>query len=210
MRVSLSVVAAILCLCLALPAAAQGIGILQSAETIDPGIVKLMAAPLLVFGKDGAEDEFGVGARVAYGFARHFDAAAKLGLFENSTYLGADGEYWLMRGREEDTGVDVALMGGLHYIFGRNDRPDVFGIDLTPYVSGHVSPKLELCGGLAASFEWLQDAPAGLDDSFTRIHLVPGVEYRLADDIDLVAEFGIGLNDNSSNYLGAGVAFYFR
>jgi hypothetical protein len=42
------------------------------------------------------------------------------------------------------------------------------------------------------------------------LHLVPGIEYRLSDTFDLVAEFGIGINDNSSNYVGAGIAYYVR
>ncbi len=50
----------------------------------------------------------------------------------------------------------------------------------------------------------------GVDNSFTRLHLVPGIEYRLSDTLDLVAEFGIGINDNSSTYVGAGITYYIR
>lgn len=42
------------------------------------------------------------------------------------------------------------------------------------------------------------------------MHIAPGIEYRLSDALDLVAEFGIALNDDSSHYLGAGIAYYFR
>jgi hypothetical protein len=49
-----------------------------------------------------------------------------------------------------------------------------------------------------------------VDDSFTRLHLVPGIEYHLSDVIDLEAEFGIGINDNSNHYVGAGIAYYIR
>ena len=51
------------CLCFAMPAAAQYIGVLQSAETMDRGTFKLSAAPIMVFGKNGADDEFGLAAR---------------------------------------------------------------------------------------------------------------------------------------------------
>jgi len=62
-----------------------------------------------------------------------------------------------------------------------------------------VTENLELCGSLDASFESIQDAPRGVDEGFTRLNLVPGIEYRLSDLFDLVAEFGIGINDDSSN-----------
>jgi len=198
-------------LCFARPAVAQYIGILQSAETMDRGTFKLMAAPIMVFGKDGADNEFGVAARGGYAFTEHFDAEAKLGFFENGTFVGVDGEYWIFRGSEENnSGLDFSLTGGLHWMFGKDDRYDNMGIEITPQLSGHVTENLELCGTLDASFESLKDVPSGVDDSFTRLHLVPGIEYRLSDSVDLEAEFGIALNDDSSNYLGAGINFYVR
>jgi hypothetical protein len=48
------------------------------------------------------------------------------------------------------------------------------------------------------------------DSSFTRAYVVPGIEYKITQDLDLVAEFGIGLNDDSPHYLSAGLAFYIR
>jgi hypothetical protein len=209
-RIVRIVFVAALGLCFALPAAAQYLGILQSAETMDRGTFKLMVAPIMVFGKDGADDEFGVAARGGYAFTEHFDVEAKLGFFENGTFVGADGEYWIFRGPEKNSGLDFSLTGGLHWMFGRDNRFDTMGFEITPQLSGHVSENLELCGSLNASFESIQDAPPGIDDSFTRLHLVPGIEYRLSDTFDLVAEFGIGINDNSSNYVGAGITYYVR
>ena len=95
-------------------------------------------------------------------------------------------------------------------MFGSDNHFDTMGFEITPQLSGNVSENLELCGSLNASFESIQDAPPRVDDSFTRLHLVPGIEYRLSDTLDLVAEFGIGINDNSSNYVGAGITYYFR
>jgi hypothetical protein len=162
----------------------------------------------MAFGKDGADDEFGVAARGGYAFTEHFDAEAKLGFFENGTFIGADGEYWIYRGAEQNTGLDFSLTGGLHFILG--DYFDTMGFEITPQFSGHVTPNLELCGALDVSLESIQDAPAGFDDSFTRLHLVPGIEYRLSDTFDFVAEFGIGINDDSSHYVGAGITYYVR
>ena len=197
-------------LCFAQQAAAQYIGVLQSAETMDRGTFKLMAAPIIVFGKDGADGEFGVAARGGYGFTERFDAEAKLGFFENGTVVGADGEYWIFGDSQENSPLDFSLTAGLHWIFGKDNSYDIMGFEITPQLSGNVTENLELCGALDASFESLQDVPEGVDDSFTRVHLVPGFEYRLSDTVDLVAEFGIALNDNSSHYLGAGIAFYLR
>jgi opacity protein-like surface antigen len=208
LSVTVSLFAASLALCSALPAAAQYIGVLQSAETLDKGVVKLMAAPIMVFGKNGADDAFGLAARAGYGFTKSIDAEAKLGFFENGTYIGADVEFWLLRGKEKDQGLDGSITGGLHYLLGSDENLDTIGFDVMPQVSLHVSKDLELCGALTASFESLQDAPPGADDSFTRVHLVPGFEYRLSDSLDLVGEVGIALNDHSSTYGGAGLSFY--
>jgi len=210
MRISRSLLAASLGLCFALPAAAQYIGVLQSAETMDKGTFKLMVAPIVAFGKNGADDEFGVAARGGYGFTDRFDAEAKLGFFENSTFVGADGEFWILKGPEKDSGVDLSLAGGLHWMFGSNNNFDTMGFDVTPLLSAHMSKSIELCGALDASFESIQDAPPGIDDTFTRVHLVPGIEYRLSDAADLVGEIGLGLNDDSFTYAGVGISFYLR
>ncbi|MCX5800164.1 MAG: hypothetical protein NTX17_02070 [Candidatus Eisenbacteria bacterium] len=209
-RIVLIVLVAGLGLCFALPVAAQYIGVLQSAETNDRGTFKLMVAPIMVFGKNGADDEFGVAARGGYGFTDRFDAEAKLGFFENSTYVGADGEWWILSGKEMDTGLDFSLTGGVHWMFAGEGNFDTMGLDVTPLLSGHVNEKIELCGALDVSFESINDAPPGVDDTFTRLHLVPGIEYHLSDVVDLVGEIGIGLNDNSFSYAGAGIAFYLR
>lgn len=208
MRIFRIVFVAAFGLCFTLPAAAQYIGVLQSAETMDRGTFKLMVAPIMAFGKDGADDKFGLAARGGYAFTEHFDAEVKLGFFENGTFVGADGEYWIVRSTEENSGLDFSLTGGLHWMFGNDNRFDIMGFELTPQLSGHVTENLELCGSLDASFESIKDVPQGVDDSFTRLHLVPGIEYRLSETFDLVAEFGIGINDNSSNYVGAGIAYY--
>jgi hypothetical protein len=177
---------------------------------MDRGAFKIMGAPIMVFGKDGADNELGGAARLGYGFTERFDAEAKLGFFENGTIVGADGEYWIFRGASENSGLDFSLTGGFHWMFGSDNSFDTMGFEITPQLSGHVSRSLELCGALNASFESIQDAPSGVDNSFTRLHLVPGIEIRLSDAFDLVAEFGIGINDNSSNYAGVGIAYYVR
>lgn len=210
MRIFRIILAVSLGLCFALPAAAQYIGVMQSAETMDRGTFKLMVAPIMVFGKNGADDEFGAAVRGGYAFTDRFDAEAKLGLFENSTFVGADGELWIYNGDEKDVDLDFSLAGGIHWMLGKKGYFDTIGLEITPLLSWHMNEKLELCGALDASFEFIQDAPPQIDDSFTRVHLVPGIEYHLSDTADLVGEIGIGLNDDSFTYAGLGIAFYFR
>jgi hypothetical protein len=210
MKLTRSLLIVVSGMCFGLPAAAQYIGVLQSAETMDRGTFKLMAAPIMAFGKNGADDEFGVAARGGYGFTDRFDAEAKLGFFENGTYVGADGEYWILKGTEKDAGLDLSLTGGLHWMSGSDRNPDIMGLDVTPLLSGHVNKSIELYGALDASFESVKDARPEDDDSFTRVHLVPGIEVRLSETADLVGEVGLGLNDRSFTYAGLGIAFYLR
>lgn len=193
---------------LAAPAMAQGIGVLQSAETMARGDIKLMVAPLMVFGEDGADDEFGVGARAGIGVTDRIDVEARLGFFDSFTFVGADAEYWLVRGADTKSNLDASLGAGLHKTFGSDNAYDTMGLDLTPLVSYHVSPKLELLGAFDMSFEKISDVPEGFDDSYTRMNLVPGIEYKLTDAVDFEAEFGLALNDDAANYVGVGLAYY--
>lgn len=210
MKFTRSLLAVALGLCFALPAAAQYVGVLQSAETMDRGTYKLMVAPIMVFGKDGADDEFGVTGRVGYGFTDRFDAEVKLGFIGDYTYVGADGEYWALKATKDDAGLDASLGAGVHYLVGNKNLSDIIGFEITPLLSGHVSRNLELFGALDVSLESVRDAARGQDDSFARLHLVPGFEYRLSDTADLVGEVGLGLNDDSWTYVGLGLAFYLR
>lgn len=210
MRILLSTLCLGLCLCAAVPASAQYVGVLQSAETMDKGVWKMMLAPIMVFGENGADDEWGLSARVGYGFTDRFDAEAKFAFYDNSTYAGVDGEFWILQGKEKDSGVDFSVAVGVHGTFADEGQYDTMGLDLQPLLSGHVSKRVELYAALDASFESISDAPANSDDSFTRLNLVPGIEYMINDQIDLVGEFGLGLNDDSANYAGIGLAFYLK
>jgi hypothetical protein len=181
-------------------AAAQDFGVMNSAETINKGNFKLMANPLVVFGKDGGDDEVGVAIVGGYGFTDRVDAEAKVSFFDDLTFIGGDVEVWLVKHEP----IDVSVIGGFHV--GRSDAFDTTAFDVTFLGSGHVTPKLELYGGLDIARNDIDD----VDDSFTTVHLVPGIEYAISQDIDFVAEVGLGLNDDSHHYISGGIAFYFR
>lgn len=187
---------------LVMPVAAHGqdFGILESAETINKGNFKLRLSPLLVFGKEEEDNELGLAILAGYGFTSSFDVEGGVAFFDGVTFWGANAEFWLLK----ETPVDVSIAGGFHHRTG--DRTgDFTGIDLTFLVSGHVTRRLELYGGLDIAFEGLGD-PA----DFKTFHFVPGIEYRITDNLDLVAEAGLALNDDARHYIAGGLAFYIR
>jgi hypothetical protein len=184
-------------------AAAQDFGVMNSAETINRGNFKLMGNPIVLFGRDGGDGDTGIGVSGGYGFTDRFDVEGKLAFFDDITFVGVDAEYWLVQNEP----VDVSVIGGFHV--GNADLGfDTRGLDVTFLASGEIAPRLELYGALDfAVNSYNEDF---IDDDFTTAHLVPGIEYRVSPDIDLVAEFGIGLNDNSRHYVSGGIAFYLR
>jgi Outer membrane protein beta-barrel domain len=188
-------------LVLALPvgAAAQDFGVMNSAETINKGNFKLTGYPMVVFGKNNADNQTGVAVAGGYGFTDRFDVEAKVAVFDGLTYLGADAEYWLVKGE----GIDFSVAGGFHV--GNTDFSDTTGLDLTLLASRKVAERLELYGALDIARNMIKD----IDFDFTTVHVVPGVEYRITPRVDFVGEVGLGLNDNSSHYASIGFAFYF-
>jgi Outer membrane protein beta-barrel domain len=184
----------------AVPARAQNF-LQNSAETINQGNFKIAGFPTIIFGEDGADNEFGLATRFGYGFTDSFDVEGKVAFFDNVTLWGADAEFWIVKGR-----ADVSIAGGLHKASVDNGF-DSTAIDTSLLVSSQVAHNLDLYGGLSLSFESLDDVD---DSDFTRAYIVPGVEYKLSRQVDLVGEIGIGLNDDSPNYLSFGIAWYLR
>lgn len=202
-QTTLCVAVASLALCATAPASAQNF-LFNSAETIDKGTFKLGAYPTLLFSDDDVvddEDTFGVATRLGYGFTPSLDAEAKLAFFDGFNMYGADLEYWLVKGA-----LDVSLSGGFHLV-DSDAGADSTAFDMAAIVSGRVAGNLDLYGGVSVSLESLDDVS---DSDFTRAYLVPGLEYKLHPNVDLVAEFGIGLTDDSPNYFGGGISFYIR
>jgi hypothetical protein len=184
------------------PAAAQSF-LMNSAETINPGNFKLAAFPTVFTGDDEGGSEWGLATRLGYGFTPRFDVEAKVAFFDGLTMYGADAEYWLRRGS-----TDVSLSAGFHLSDLEGDLGDSKALDLAAIVSRGVGDRLELYVGGSLSFESFDDEVE--DGSFERFYLVPGAEYKLGEDIDLLAEIGIGLTDESSTYLSFGAAYYIR
>jgi hypothetical protein len=199
-RLSLAALA-ILCCAAPEPAVAQNF-LMNSAETINRKNFKIALFPVGLFGRNDAPDRWGAGTRFGYGFTDNFDVEGKVAFFDGGlTLYGLDAELWLVKGE-----VDFSMQVGGHKasVDAGNDSK---ALDLAALVSGNVARKLELYGGASVSFESLDDVP---DSGFTRAYFVPGLEYKVSEQLDLVAEFGIGLNDDSPHYLGFGLALYLR
>lgn len=200
-RHALWIAAAVLLSCVPRPAAAQNF-LFNSAETINQGNFKVGAFPALLLGKDGAEDNWGVTTRLGYGFTHRFDVEAKLNFFDGFKMYGADAEYWLVKGGP----ADVSLSAGFH----KSDFDSGIGskaFDVAGIASGKIAHNLDLYGGLSLSFESLDNVS---DSGFTRVYVVPGLEYTVHPNLDLLAEVGLGLNEDSPNYVGFGVSLYLR
>ena len=174
--------------------------LMNSAETINRDNFKFAGYPIMLLGEDGGDSETGLGLRAGYGFGRGFDIEAKLGIFDGLTYFGADAEWWLKRGD-----LDFSFALGAHRS-SFDGGFEIFGIDTTALASTNLSDRLELYGGLRIAWEF----PEGDGESFRRINLVPGIEYKVSDDIDFLAEFGLKLNDEAANHFAIGLAYYVR
>ena len=174
--------------------------LMNSAETINQGNFKLALFPTVLFGRNGGDSLWGLAGRVGYGLTPRFDIEAKGAFFKGLNYFGVDVEYWLVKGGSIN--VSVALGGHLTDSKGGADRS---GIDTALLVSTSPVRSLELYGGFKLAFDKIKNA----DNNFTRAHIVPGLEYRISESIDFLAEFGIALNDNTRSYASAGLAFYF-
>ena len=175
--------------------------LMNSAETINQGNFKLALFPTMLLRKNDSDSAWGIAGRIGYGLAPRFDIEAKAGIFQGLNYFGVEAEYWLVRGRNAN--VSVAL--GAHLT---DSRPgaDSSGIDTSLLFSTRPAKRLEIYGGLKLAFDSVKNS----DQNFTRAHLVPGLEYRISDDLDFLAEFGIALNDNSRSYASVGLALYLR
>ena len=175
--------------------------LMNSAETINKGNFKISAFPTVVLGEDGGENEWGIATRLGYGLTPSFDVEAKVAVFDGYKIYGADAEYWLVKGK-----TDVSLSGGLH----KSDFEgggDLTGLDLAAIASRNVGNSLEVYVGGSLSLESIDDAE---DSRFERFYVVPGIEYRVAKDLDALAEIGLGLTDESPNYLSFGLSYYVR
>lgn len=180
---------------------AQDFGVMESAETIDKGNFKLKVNPMFIMG-DG-DTRTGVVAGFGYGLTDTFDFEANVARYKDVTLFGANVEYWLVKGGNP---IDLSAIAGFH--MAKSDFGDQTGVDVTVIASHPATEKLDLYAALDLAFNKYRDSFP--DNSYTQAHLVPGIEYKVHQDLDLVAEFGVALNDKGDNYVSFGLAYYVR
>ena len=184
--------------------AAQGFGVMESAETIQRGNFKLVGYPMIFLGEDGADNEVGVVLRGGYGFTDRFDAELAVGLYDDATLFGINGELWLLRAPRGTTGLNFSARGGAHVV--QTDGEDGTGLNLAGILSTRLTPQLEFVGALDYN-QLFYDEPRS---DISTLHIVPGFEYRVTRNLDFLGEFGVALNDDASHYLAVGLAYYLR
>jgi len=182
---------------LAVPARAQNF-LTGSLEAIGPGYLRLTGAPTHMFGRDGGPDRTGGAFRMGYGLSDSFGLEGKSAFFDGVTLVGGDGHFRLLDG---DTTMSLSVGGHQALMTG---APDSTALDLAAEVHTHATKRLDLYAGTSFSYEFIDNA-VGTD--FTRLYVVPGIRYALADRVDLLVEGGVGLNDNSPHYVTAGFAW---
>jgi len=196
-KFTIILVAALFLAAAAFPVSAQQV-LMNSAETINKGNLKLAVFPTVLFGKNGGDSLWGVAGRFGYGLTSSLDIEAKAAFFKGLNYFGVDLEYWFLKG--ENFNVSAALGGHMTDVNGGGDSK---GIDAALLASTKPAKNLEVYGGLMLAFDSIKNG-----NNYTLIHLVPGIEYRISSDLDFLAEVGIALNDNARSYASVGLAYY--
>lgn len=185
-------------------ALAQDFGVMESAETINQGNFKLRVNPLLFFGKNGGDNDAGFAAMVGYGFTKKFDLEGGVSIAKDVQIYGATAEFNVAANRT----MNFSIIPGLHARRG-DGTLNTTGLDLVLLASRHLTPRLDLYGALDMAFENVTDDRFP-DADYKTFHIVPGLEYKVARDVELLVEAGLALNDAARHYVSGGLAFYFR
>lgn len=180
---------------------AQDIGVMESAETINKGNFKLKVNPMFVLRTN--DTQTGIVGDIGYGFTDRSDFEANVAHYKDVTFIGGNVEYWLIKGQQP---LDLSATVGLH--LAKSDFGDQTGVDVTVIGSHAATRNLDVYAALDLAFNKYRDNFP--NNRYTQAHLVPGVEYKVHRDLDLLAEFGIALNDKGDNYVSVGLAYYVR
>ena len=176
--------------------------LMNSAETINQGNFKLALFPTVLLGKNGGDPLWGLAGRFGYGFTPRFDIEAKARELQR-THLFRRRCRVLAPPRRE---CQCFGRAGRSHDECERGRGQLRHRYLAPDQRQAQAGKLELYGGLKLAFDSVKNS----DQNFTLAHFVPGFEYAINSDLDFLAEFGIGLNDNSRSYVSVGLALYLR
>lgn len=191
------------------PAFAVDFGVMETADVVETGKLKFAAHPLSIGDDNSLRDEgTGMALGLGYGFRPNFDAEAQVAIYDDITWFGGDLEYTLY----DDWNVELSIGSGAHY--GDSDYGNPWGLDLTHIASYKLpaAPRVKLNGGVDIAYEDVEARFAslrGIDGEYFTAHFVPGVQLAATRHLDLIAEFGAPLNGEASEYVAAGLSYYF-
>ena len=193
----------------ALPALAVDFGVMETADTVIPGDFKFLAFPLAVRDGPRREVDTGINVGLGYGINEPLDVEFQIGVYDDFNYFGLDLEY----SYRENRPVELSIGGGVHKV--ESDFGYPYGFDLTHIVSYTFAsiPWMRLIGSVDASYEitdayYAQSIGAHARRYWTG-YAVPGVQFQVNERVDVLGEVGVGLNDDSNDYVGVGMSFYF-
>lgn len=206
------VVAALVALTVHGNAAAVDFGVMETAEPIEPHTFKLSGFPMLVDRSQHGDDAFALA--LGYGLRNDMDVEVQVAYIDRATLFGADLE-WNAWTAEP---LRFSIGGGLHAA-DLEQRASAVGADATAILTYTPTPRLDVNAALDAAVDDVDVRESGAapsdthfteDGRYDTYYFVPGVEYQLSRNVDLLAEVGVGLNGDSDNYLSAGASWYFR
>ena len=193
-------------------AGAADFAMMETAERINQGSFKASGFPVVI-DRGRADAGNGLALGLGYGLPYGMDVEAHVARYYDGTFTGADLEWTAWRNDRMTFSVGSGLHGadldGGGYAAGGD------GTAIFSYVPMH---RLTVSAALNAAIDDVNDrdanAPADsrfpTDGIYERYHAVQGVGYTVTRNIDLMAEFGVGLNGESDNYASAGMSWYFR
>lgn len=194
-------------------AAAVDFGVMESAEPIEPRTLKLTGFPMLVDRSVHGDDALALA--LGYGLPGNLDLEAQVAVIDRATLFGADLEWSAWTAGP----LRVSVAGGLHGAdldFGAR----AIGADATAILTWTPRARLDLNLALDAALDDVnvrESAPPPPsathfteDGRYDTYYAVPGVEFQVSRNLDVLAEVGVGLNRESDNYASAGLAWYFR
>lgn len=200
---------ALLLLCGCTSAYAVDFGVMESADPVRKGDFKFEAYPLSTRRTATREEDSGVNAAVGYGFWEDADLELQFATYDDVYFAGTDLEYSLVREPRHEFSVDI----GAHYA--NTDFGTQLGADFTPLYSYKPAslPGFKWNAALDFAYDKASFAHAnthGLPAQYWSAYVVPGAQYRVARDVDVIGEVGLGLNADSNSYASVGLSFYFR
>jgi opacity protein-like surface antigen len=206
---TLRILAAAAGLVCTLPALAVDFGVMETADTVIPGDFKFLAFPLAVRDGPRREVDTGINVGIGYGISEPLDVEFQIGVYDDFNFFGLDLEY----SYREKRPLELSIGGGVHKV--ESDFGYPYGFDLTHIASYTFTslPTLRFIAALDGSYEvadaYYAASIGARDKEYWTGYAVPGLQFRVNERVDLIGEAGIGLNDDSQDYVALGLSFYF-